>query len=128
MTEPATNPLTADVRNLVTSPAITYDLVDEPALGPFRAGWLRFVPIPPAMALSVFLSTASVLADPRTIFATDSSVLLESLRRGRQGRRVSLAEAREIALDAVRRARARSRAAAELEGADFRALFGWNDE
>ena len=111
-------------RTVVSTPGLAYDLWKEPQL-PWvpRPGLRRG--IFPTIALSFFLSTASVLNDPRTVFAADSSVLLASMRRTR---RISLAEARRIALDTVCRAEERARIAAEREAADFMTLFGWNPE
>lgn len=83
----------------------------------------RRLAIFPAFALSIFLSTASVLNDPRIIYPGDSSVTLGQQKPTR--RRISLAEARRMALDTLWLAEHRRDQFAELEAVQFSALYEW---
>jgi hypothetical protein len=104
--------------------AVAYDnVVEEPGMPagrPTRSGVFA------TTALSIFLSTASLFADPRTVLLVDPAATFARRRSTR--RRISLVEAREIALDAVKRERTRFADAAELEGLYFTTLFGWKPE
>lgn len=85
--------------------------------------WGWFPGFVPAVAFSIFFSTASVFADPRTAFFIDSSTILGPQRPVRQ--RISLAEARRRALHAVWLCEQRRLEFAQLEGREFEALYGW---
>ena len=76
-----------------------------------------------AIAASLFFSTASVLNDPRTFFYVDSSVVLGAQRPAR--RKVSLWEARQLALQAFWSSERRRAEFAELEGREFEQLYRW---
>lgn len=84
-------------------------------------GWIAgFIP---ALTFSMFFSTASVFTDPRRAFLVDSSTILVTQRPAR--RRISLAEARRRALQAVCLCEQRRSEFADLEGRAFEALYGW---
>jgi hypothetical protein len=79
----------------------------------------------PALAVSVLLSTASVLNDPRPLIGPrDSSVSFGAFRPTR--RRISLAEARQIALETMRTAEERRARFATIEGEIFLMLYDWD--
>jgi hypothetical protein len=97
----------------------------EPAVVPKPINY-RARAVIPGLALSLFLSTASILGDPLRILHRDASVVAG--RRALQRRRISISEARQIALDAIRSEEARYSKAAEREGREFRRLFNWETE
>lgn len=81
----------------------------------------RYLGVWPAMALSLVVSGASVVSDPRPIVIEDSSVVLGYQRPAR--RRVSLPEARQIALLALRRAEERWERFSDREAAVFMSFY-----
>lgn len=94
----------------------------EPAV-PLR-GWQiqkKYLGVLPAMALSLFFSGASVLFDPRGIFVRDASVVFTYQRPAR--RRITLADARQIALWTLHRAEERWDEFARREASQFAALY-----
>lgn len=99
-------------------------------LGETEKGWERtrgsYPKFFPAVALPVFFSTASVLNDPRTLFTRESSVTFAYQKPSR--RRISLAEARQIALDSIIIAERRRARFAELEGVNFSTLYNWTEQ
>jgi len=108
----------------VSSP-VAYDLDSEESLVSVVAR-RRYPSIFPAFALSLFVSTASAFSDPWRFFQSDPSVVLGLQHPRRQ--RISLAEARRIALQSVLRDVARARRAAEIESTYFTEWFGWKPE
>lgn len=104
------------------SSPVKYDIVGgSPAWLPLTRR--RYLNPLPALALSLWVSTATVFGDrPRTLYL-DSSVILGSQRPRWQ--RISLGEARKIALQAVWRDVERSRLAAQREAAEFTEWFDW---
>lgn len=104
--------------------AVAYDnVIEEPGM---PAGRTPRSGVFTTAALSIFLSTASLFADPRTVFLVDPAATFSRRRSTR--RRISFAEAREIALDAIERERTRFADAAEREGLYFTNLFAWKSE
>jgi hypothetical protein len=90
---------------------------------PLRRGQIqkRYLGVVPAVALSLLFSGASVLSDPRGLFLRESSVILGYQRPTR--RRISLGEARQIALWTLLRAEERWEEFARREAAQFAALY-----
>ena len=86
---------------------------------------VRRMAVFPAFALSIFLSTASVLSDPRIIYPHDSSVTLSRQRPTRRG--ISLTEARNMALDTLLLAEHRRAKFAELEALQVATLYEWGN-
>lgn len=94
----------------------------ESSLSLVPSRW-RFRHMLPSVALSIFISTASVFNDPWLgTFPRESSAVF-GLRPAR--RRISLAEARRIALSTMTAADQRRVEFAQLEGEQFLALYDW---
>lgn len=127
MREPdATFTITDSSSQTTTTQDAVYPAEPEEGCPVNRLARTRYAGILPAVAMSIFFSAASVIIDPRTVFADESSVRLSSQRLSR--RRISLAEARQIALDVLQLAEFRRGKFAELEGAQFISLYGWSVE
>lgn len=111
----------------ISTQSLGYAIETEEGYFGLRPTRKHYAGILPAVALSLFFSTASVLNDPRIyVLYYDSSVRLSPQRADR--RRISLAEARQIALDVVRIAEQRRAKFAELEGTQFVSLCGWTEQ
>lgn len=121
---PDLDPSVFNVSSAGTKISLDSQYQDEPVyrtqrvLGPtYRRGLF------PAAMVSIFLSTASVLTDPRVLCQIDSSSIITRQRYGR--RRISLAEARQRALRTLWLCERRRTDFAEEEARKFQVLYGW---
>jgi hypothetical protein len=108
----------------ISTPAVSYGLLQGvlPASIPTR----RHFSVLPGLALSIFFSTASIVGGTRGLIEQEPSVVLT--RRPTVRRPISIAEARQIAIETIRAEAERYEAAAAREGVEFSELFGWKPE
>ena len=122
---PSTLPDRGFISEYAVSTPVTYDLDLEESIASTVAR-RRYPSFFPALALSLYVSTASVMTDSWRIFQSDPSVTLGLQRPRRQ--RISLTETRRIALQSISRDVIRARRAAEIEGLYFTDWFGWTPQ
>ena len=102
---------------IATKPSTSVGVVDIPFAGrPRRAAIL------PGLFLSLVMSGASAVLEPRRSLLSDSSVVFAKRRPMR--RRISLSEARGLALTALRMSDERWERFVESEAKNFRFLYG----
>ena len=98
----------------------------EVSVRPYARPLRRHLGILPAVALSFLFSGASALSDAPLLFSDDSSVVFTQQKPLR--RRVSLSEARTIALKSLRLSEERRSLFAEQEASDFASTYDWRRE
>ncbi len=102
----------------MSAPSTDLSFAGSPLAGSGQRSWR----IAPHIAFVLFASTGTAVGNAEPQPVVETSVVLASRRP--QHRRVSIREARLIALEVVHRANRRRQAFAEREALEFASLFG----